>query len=79
MSRRQPQRTQAYRPLRFKQAARGVCPTGKLRYDSAIDAGIALAKAQQSRNTRGLTEHVERRHYFCPQCKGHHLTSRPAA
>lgn len=67
----------AYRALQYRKG--GVkCPSGKVRYRSAIDAGIALGKARAGRAVKGRDAVVEVRHYFCPQCKGHHLTSRPA-
>lgn len=78
MSRRQPPREQQYRPLTFKRGAKGVCPSGKLRYASSIDAAIALANAQRARHVKGRDAVVEQRHYRCPTCSGWHLTSKPA-
>jgi hypothetical protein len=47
----------------------------KVRYRDAIAAKLALAKlAHQDKEG-----HTERRAYFCPACKGHHLTSKPEA
>lgn len=62
--------------LRPRRDERVKCPTGKRRYASAIDAGIALGNAQRNRLTRGV-EVVEQRHYLCNLCQGHHLTSKP--
>lgn len=63
------------KPLRYKR--RGKCAaTGKLRYRSQIDAGIALGRAIQARTVAG-NEHVECRTYRCPSCGDWHLTSKP--
>lgn len=65
------------RPLRYR-SQKGKCPTGKRRYPTAIDAGLALSHAQSKRRLDGeAAVKVESRHYPCPQCKGHHLTSEP--
>lgn len=65
------------KPLRYRKG--GSCPTGKIRYKTAIDAGIALGRAQSARAVKGRDQVVEQRHYRCPTCQGHHLTSKPAA
>lgn len=78
MSRRQPPREQQYRPLQFKRAAKDACSTGKLRYDSSIDAAIALGNARRARRVKGRDDVVEQRHYHCPACSGWHLTSKAA-
>lgn len=62
-------------PLRYKQE-KGKCSSGKLRYPTAFDAGIALGKARTGRPVKGLDAKVETRHYLCDLCSGHHLTSR---
>lgn len=64
------------RPLTYRKG--GSCPTGKIRYRSAIDAGIALGRAPAGRVVKGRDDKVEKRHYRCPTCHGHHLTSQPA-
>ncbi len=65
----------SFEPLRYKQE-KGKCATGKLRYPTAIDAGIALGRARTGRPVKGADAKVETRHYFCHACAGHHLTSR---
>lgn len=54
----------------------GTCPTGKRRFPTQLDAGIALGKAQAVRSVHP-TDRVEVRHYHCQKCQGHHLTSMP--
>ncbi|ROQ69199.1 hypothetical protein EDD93_3696 [Streptomyces sp. 840.1] len=50
------------------------CPTGKIRYRDRLAAAIALAST--SRSTASRRE--EARTYRCRQCRGWHLTSKPA-
>ena len=70
-----PRITQALRPAedgsmkRKKKLRRG--KTRKIRYRTKLDAKLALASTQRSRNPR----REERRYYRCPACKGWHLTS----
>lgn len=45
----------------------------KVRYRDRIAALLALASAQ-SKASSGRPKH-ERRAYYCPKCKGWHLTS----
>lgn len=75
--RRQTGSAKVYRSLQYRKSGSVKCPTGKIRYPSAIDAGIALGKAQASRRTRGRDEVVEVRQYLCDLCRGWHLTSKP--
>ena len=46
-------------------------PPRKIRYRTKLDAKLARASTQRSRNPR----REERRYYRCPACKGWHLTS----
>lgn len=62
------------KPLRPRPALKDACPTGKRRYASALDAGLALGRA--STNVARVSDKTEKRQYFCPSCKGWHLTSR---
>lgn len=62
--------------LHYRQQ-KGKCSTGKLRYPTEIDAAIALGRAQSGRPVKGRDAKVETRHYYCPECRGHHLTSAP--
>jgi hypothetical protein len=54
------------------------CPTGKIRYATAIDAGIALGRARAGRPVKGRDAKVEQRQYYCSTCGGWHLTSQPS-
>jgi hypothetical protein len=65
------------KPLKYRKG--GKCPTGKIRYRTAIDAAVALGRARAARPVKGRDEVVEQRHYPCPLCRGHHLTSKPKA
>lgn len=68
----------AWRPARpGARGARpaGFCPSRKLRYQTDIEAKVALASAQVNRE-RKAAEKVERRIYECPLCHGWHLTSK---
>jgi hypothetical protein len=49
------------------------CPSGKVRYRTRIDAKIALANTHR----KAASTREETRIYFCPNCRGQHLTSRP--
>lgn len=77
-----PRITQALRPaedgtMKRKKKLRwgktGWCtkPPRKIRYRNELDAKLALASTQRSRNPR----RKERRYYRCPECKSWHLTS----
>ena len=77
-----PRITQALRPaedgtmkrkkkLRWGRAGWCVKPPRKIRYRTKLDAKLELAAIQRSRNPR----RKERRYYWCPECKGWHLTS----
>lgn len=77
-----PRITQALRPvedgtmkrkkkLRWGKTSWCVKPPRKIRYRTKLDAKLALASTQRSRNPR----REEHRYYRCPACKGWHLTS----
>lgn len=57
--------------LRWGKTSWCVKPPRKIRYRTKLDAKLALASTQRSRNPR----REERRYYRCPACKGWHLTS----
>lgn len=60
--------------MRYKRS--GKCPvTGKLSYPTELDAAIALGRAREGRPVKGRDAKVEQRHYRCPHCGDHHLTS----
>lgn len=65
-----------YRALTYRKGG-PKCPSGKVRYATAIDAGIALGKARTGRVVKGRDQQVEVRHYPCNLCGGYHLTSKP--
>lgn len=44
----------------------------KRKYRDELGAKIALAKIINSANSM----HEEKRHYYCPRCRGWHLTSK---
>ncbi len=48
--------------------------TGKIRYNTANDAAIALGLARS--NIHRLERAHEVRYYLCPHCNKYHLTSR---
>ena len=58
------------------------CPSGKRRFRDKREAVHALHFCQAARSfarADGVTTNrLESRTYKCPQCKGHHLTSKPA-
>jgi hypothetical protein len=56
------------------QLTAGSCPTGKNRYPDAAPAAAALELARRRRCTEPWRR--ERRSYFCPLCRGIHLTSK---
>ena len=49
----------------------------KVRYATEKAANAALLRAQIKRQLHGNQRRRECRSYPCPQCEGHHLTSRP--
>ncbi|KAB7790728.1 PDDEXK family nuclease [Bifidobacterium leontopitheci] len=52
------------------------CSSGKRRYRTKLDAKIALASARKLKRGPARPKD-ERRYYFCPDCYGYHLTSKP--
>lgn len=51
---------------------RGKCATGKLRFQSRLEAMIALVDTGKE---GASSRRSEKRFYRCPQCFGWHLTS----
>ncbi len=55
------------------------CESGKVRYRDKTEALKYLKrvknKAQYQMSDFGTSKRRETRSYFCPRCKGHHLTS----
>lgn len=49
-----------------------MCGTGKKRYETPVDAMLALDRIQQK---RGDAVRLERTYYDCWSCGGYHLTS----
>lgn len=77
---------QYYLFMRTKQKIRGRknshrCVSGKVRYPDHEYAVSVLHKAQNSAKRsleeRGTTRRHEQRAYFCAECQGFHLTSKP--
>jgi hypothetical protein len=55
-------------------------PCAKRRYRTKLDAKIALAGTAREAARRGAgTRRSEQRAYWCPACRGFHLTSEPRA
>ncbi len=53
----------------------GGCSSGKVRYRDRVSA--LLARANIGRTDSSHRPKSERRAYWCPQCRGWHLTSEP--
>lgn len=74
---RQASRLRADETPKTRGKAKSSCPSKKRAYATELDAAIALANiVQESRmgKPRGKEPH---RHYACPLCGLHHLTSAP--
>ena len=58
-----------------------LCPSGKVRLRDHLQAVQALHRAQNSAKWQvedfGATRRLEQRAYYCAQCRGHHLSSKP--
>ena len=52
----------------------GICL--KVRYPSTLEAERALELTIRSNQLYGKDNRKETRFYFCPECKGYHLTSK---
>jgi hypothetical protein len=63
------------RQRRRQQAAADGC-TGKARYASYDEAGLALVEAKIGAALRANRRRREQRIYWCGSCNGFHLTSR---
>lgn len=59
----------------LRQLTDGTCPSGKVRYPDGERAQTALELIRLTRDLQPWRR--ERRGYFCPKCRGIHLTSRP--
>lgn len=55
----------------------GVCVTGKVRYADDVQAAIALERVKEARAARPDRKPPERLFYFCRECDGWHLSSKP--
>jgi hypothetical protein len=58
-----------------------LCPSGKVRYRDHEQGVRALHQEQNSAKREitdfGVTRRFEQRSYYCAQCRGHHLSSKP--
>lgn len=60
-------------------STKGRCPTGKDRFATEHDAGLALVNCKIARVLHHKHKRKEQRYYCCSQCRGWHLTSKPLA
>lgn len=61
-------------PLEFARENTLTCTSGKVRYESELDAKMALASTKRQSHGRARAKD-ETRYYLCPDCHGYHLTS----
>ena len=58
-----------------------LCPSGKVRLKDHLQAVQALHRAQNAAKRQvedlGTTRRFEQRTYYCAECRGHHLSSKP--
>lgn len=55
----------------------GSCVTAKVRYDNDYEASVALERVREARVARPDGNPPERQFYFCGECDGWHLSSKP--
>lgn len=51
-----------------------MCGSGKIRYETPVDAMLAIQRIQHQRNLEE-TEKYEKTYYDCWVCGGYHVTS----
>lgn len=66
-------RVREVKPRAPRTSSRPRCPSGKVRYRDELEAGAVIAAARRSGKS-----YVPSRAYWCEDCDGHHLTSKPA-